>query len=72
MEVDLRAVECTVAFIDGVLHAQIIQRAAEDRRLPLPTSSSVPMEFSGRVDSSTVYLKPKDLINLVNQTVQRP
>ena len=29
MEVDLRAVECTVAFIDGVVHAQIIQRALQ-------------------------------------------
>ena len=53
MEVDLRSVECTVAL---VYHIRQFQAHPARRAVPsvaISQSSSLPMEFSGRVESST-------------------
>ena len=53
MEVDLRAVECAVALVNYVIQTQIIQSSSEEPSVAISQSSSLPMESSGRVESST-------------------
>ena len=59
MEVDLRAVEGAVALVDHRKADLSLSRAAFKSALAAAAqSSSEPMQSSGRVESSTWYLKP--------------
>ena len=53
MEVDLRAVECAVALINYVIQSHDHQEHFLRPSVAISQSSSLPMESSGLVDSST-------------------
>ena len=60
VKVDLRTVECAVALVDGVGLTVLLERAAKCCGSGLPLLVG-PMESSGRVESSRLYLKPNTL-----------
>ena len=72
MEVDLRAVERAVAFIDDVVYAQIVQRALKAVGCHFPIFVGADVSLRDEWTAPHVYLKPKTVVNLVDQTVQRP
>ena len=72
MEVDLRAVEGAVAFVDLVFHTELLERGLEAAPRLLPNPRPSPCESSRAGGQLDVVGEPKLLVHRVDQAQRRP